>query len=622
MLGLYALDHLIERGVSGIPGPLKSKLKGAVATKMDAKGAAHKRELAKYAKEFSNYNKTADAIQARNAAYNTAFLKAELAKSASPLDYDQAEQFSGDMIEVGHTGLCLTKAGSWEIVEEDCVNAATQKWSTRPASGAPNTNPKATGYQFIYQTTGGACIAPEGAWTKVERKFSDPANPKAGSFTFLEPKFEGNGRITARGCVNSKEFYWKVLKHGDGWMQMASLATNQCLNFENSSAVPGQAVATWKPCTGASNQVYRVADSVTPKYYKANIALRNDSQSACFADPDAAGKINMVPCTRAARYNYSIDIRGYIKFINRATGNCLQPESYANGAKLVERTCSNLDYQWWNPAETPGGWRIQNGQTGKCTRTTGLGKVAEMGDCIDFSQNIIAPVTDPNSGITLNWKPPGARIANFNAAYPGTPAVGICAMGGMIGESLLTGSLMPNGVCWVSFGGPEFEDKGSRQQFVAVTDGLEWVESGGGKITEYALPTGFREGSQWGGWKGVKTAYACRTKFAGTETGGGQTTRVGWTIDGRTCQFAYFAGPGTTTFEVLARHPDKAYRLHLGDLKPVPKAGAHRPGPLALPEKLLGDLPKNLVPEPAVKAAKKEVKRAARHVRRFFHHRF
>ena len=273
LLGLYALEHLIDRGVGSIPGPLKNKLKGALATKMDAKGAAHKRELAKYSKEFKNYNKTADAIQAANAAYNTAFLKAELAKSGkSPLDSDPTENFPDDMIEVGHTGLCLTNVGG-VVKQYSCMNHADQKWATRPASGAAHTNPKG-GYVFIYQRSGGLCIAPEGTWQNAPKKFDD--------FTFLERTFQGDGKVTVRRCVNSKEFYWKVLKHGDAWMQMANLGTGQCLHFENSSSVPGAAEAKWKPCTGAANQVFRIADSASPKIYKANISLKNDAQSTCF----------------------------------------------------------------------------------------------------------------------------------------------------------------------------------------------------------------------------------------------------------------------------------------------------------------------------------------------------
>lgn len=150
---------------------------------------------------------------------------------------------------------------------------------------------------------------------------------------------------------------------------------------------------------------------------------------------------------------------------------------------------------------------------------------------------------------------------------------------------------------------------------------MEWVASGGGKITEFALSIGSREGNPWGGLKSIKTAYACRTKFHSPRENR-EITRIGWTIDGRTCQYSQYGVKAATTFEVLARHPDKAYRLHLGDLKPVPKAGAHRPGPVPLSSKLLGDLPKHLRPEQVVKQVKKVVKKTVRRVRRFFHHRF
>ena len=44
MLGLYAVEHVIGTVVKDIPGPLKSKLRGALATMMDAKNTARNSE--------------------------------------------------------------------------------------------------------------------------------------------------------------------------------------------------------------------------------------------------------------------------------------------------------------------------------------------------------------------------------------------------------------------------------------------------------------------------------------------------------------------------------------------------------------------------------------------------
>ncbi len=363
MLGLYAIEHLIEKVIADIPGPLKNKLRGALASKLDAADASRKRQLAKYSKEFAAVNGAAKAIRDRNAAYNVAFLKAKMAGGASALDHDTSENFKNEMIEVGHTGLCLTKSGG-QLTQTACNGAADQRWSTRPANGASGVTPGA-GYVFIDLQQNGACIYPDGRWGAVTKSFSDPKLATEGAFKFQEAVFQGDGNIAVGGCTNSKEFYWKVLKHGNGWMQISNLATRKCVHFENSNAIPGKAIAKWKACTGAANQVFRLADNITPKYHKANIALRNDAQSVCFQNVNAKSNILAVGCRYAARYDYLIDIRGYIKFINTLSGKCLQPETYGTGAKLVERTCSQLDYQWWAPQTYPGAGSFEMPRPGR-----------------------------------------------------------------------------------------------------------------------------------------------------------------------------------------------------------------------------------------------------------------
>ena len=580
LLGLYALDFLIDHGVDSIPSALKNKLKSAVAAKLDTKQASHKRELAKYGKVFSDYNKTAAALQNANAAYNMAYLKEQLADTSSPLDSETSETFANELIEVGHSGLCLS-IDDGRVKQDSCADGAGERWTTTPAAG--------TSYFYIIGHTGDDCMAAEGKWVTVGQKFSDPKLPKAGSFTFEKSVFQGDGKITVSKCENLKEYHWKVLKHGDGWMQMANLATSQCLHFSNSSAVPGHAQAEWKPCVGSANQVYRIADSASPKMYKANIALKNDTQSACFAGPNAAGQIKMVDCTKAARYDYAIDIRGYIRFINTTTGNCLQPDGDTLESNLVERECTQLDNQWWDPIAVPGGWRIQNVQNKKCTDAPPVNFQVKMNNCVGYSLTVIAPIIDPNSGIIFKWKAPGERPPHYNATYPGTLNFGICSMGGIAGASWLPGSLDVIGNCYVASDNTQYINGGKRQRYITSIDGVEWVASGGGKIPVYAIPTGFRQGEKWGGWPGAKTVYLCRTRTFTSYDGStgeylprGEIQRLtvfGWTIDGEICNFAiYLAVETLHTFEVLARRKDKSYELKLDAFWPVPKPGVWYPG--------------------------------------------
>ncbi len=572
LMGIYALQHLVEEGLSDIPGPLKSKLRSAISKKLEAKNAKNKRDLAKYAKEFAQYNLEAAAILNRNTAYNADYLKSVLAKSASPLDSKTSETFAGDYIEVGHTGLCLS-AVKGAVKQDKCSDGAASKWSVVAVSGAQNVTPKA-GYVNIIDSNSGNCVVPDGTWSTVQVSFSDPKLPKEGAFTFPEQQFQGDGTIDVQKCVNSKEYYWKVLKHGDGWMQMANLASSKCLDFTDSNAIPGKASASYKPCTGAANQVFRVATKVTPTYHKAAMSLRNDAQSACFSDPDSKGEIKMVNCEKAAKYDYLIDIRGYIKFVNLSTGNCLQPNSYNAGGKLVERVCTQLDYQWWAPETVPGAWRIANAQTSMCTHTDGEDKVVTMEDCVSTSQNVISPIVDPKSGISFGGKHIGEDPAHYMAAYPGTQKFGICSMGGMVGSSWLTGTLV-GGTCLVALDGKQFTDKGKVQQYVWAVDGVEWEKSSKGVIPGHAIPTGFRQAPKWGGEASSAIAYTCRTKFVGNLGGtkGKTVTGIGWTLDGKTCHYVYGAAVTTTDFEVLTRKASSAFKLQLSSTTLAAKGG-------------------------------------------------
>lgn len=569
LLGLYALHNLVEKGISDIPGPLKSKLKGSIASKFDGARAANKRKMAKYNLDFNEFNTTAETIQAEYTADSIAFLKANLSNAGSPMDSDTSETFTNELIEVGHSGLCLTNIGGL-VKQHTCTSGADRKWSTSPVTGAPGVK-TGLGYVNIIQTSTGDCVAPEGTWATVSKPFGD--------FTFPAQELQGNGKVSARACVNTQEFYWKILKHGDGWMQMANLATDKCLHFSNSNALPGVAQAVWKSCIGSANQVYRVASNATPVYHSANIALKNDGQSVCFSSPEANGDIKMVDCSSAARYDYVINIDGYIKFINKATGNCIQPASYANGAKLVEKKCSQLDYQWWNPIQVPGGWRIKNAQTQTCTRSPGPNTVAEVNTCKDTSMTVIAPVLDPNSGVTQKIKTASAGWSHYNAAKAGTANVGACGMNGMIGETWVAGTLGSDATCTAALSGRVFKNTGG-QYYVAAVDGVEWVQSEGGKVPEYAIPSGFVEVGSQGGFK---TSYTCRVNAK--DFMARPATGVGWVIDlspqPAKCTYGTSGVVSTRDFEVLSRQSSKSYKLDLGGLQSAGNTTATAAAPAA-----------------------------------------
>jgi len=316
-----------------------------------------------------------------------------------------------------------------------------------------------------------------------------------------------------------------------------------------------------------------VADKTTPEYYVANIALKNDSESACFSDPGTDGKITMVDCTKGAKYNYVIDVRGYIKFINTKTGLCIQPETYANGAHLIEKPCTQLDYQWWSPVTVPGGWRIQNAQTNTCTRAPGLGEVAVTETCRDWAQSVIAPVTDPYSGITYTSAPSGAVNAKIPSVNSDT---GICnVLISSAGNTRITGTTANDNKCLYNYNRQNLsQPTGGNTLLVTGLDGTLWqAQRAVDKIPEYAIPGGFID-------KGAnsKATYICRAKRA--PIGQNWTTKFGWVaeLNAKENYCNYPAEPGSSDesgyeraswdYEVLVRRADRAYLLNLSDWKP------------------------------------------------------
>ena len=551
LLGLYALHNLVDKGLNDLPKPLRNKLKGAIAKRFDGARAKNKRRMAKYNLDFNKYNAAAELIQADYAAYSLASIQAELSKHANPLDSDVSETITDELVEVGHSGLCLTNIGNL-VKQHTCTNGADRKWSTKPATGAAGVK-AGLGYVYITQKSTGKCIVPEGKWATVSTKFGD--------FTFPEQQFQGDGNINIETCVNTKEYYWKVLKHGDGWMQMANLATNKCLHFSNSNALPGRAQAEWKSCIGSANQVYRLADNTTPSYHPDNIVLKATFADACPEKPNKNKKLYMTNCDEGRRFDYSVDIRGNVKFISRASGKCLQPDSYNPHAQVVERTCTQLDYQWWTPVQKPGGWKLQNAQTKYCMQFLGRGHSLRMDQCHDYALTLITPVIDQATGITIADGTSANVRSAPNAALAGMPEFKICLMDGMNGanESQVTG-VYKDGKCSVWFLGRTFH---SDNQFKVVTriKNSEWLDAKG-SLPMTAISIGSKVGPRWGSYGGGKSAYACRT-----ESPGGSS--VGWTIDGISC-FYIDGGPHkSTTFAVLSRTPSKAMMFNFTDSKSI-----------------------------------------------------
>ncbi len=61
---------------------------------------------------------------------------------------------------------------------------------------------------------------------------------------------------------------------------------------------------------------------------------------------------------------------------------------------------------------------------------------------------------------------------------------------------------------------------------------------------------------KWGGPGGAYPSYTRRAKV-------GNETRIGWTLDSRTCQFVRGGATSVNDFEILVRKTSKAFKLDL-----------------------------------------------------------
>ena len=429
LLGLYALEHLIDKAMGDISAALRQHARSVVGRRIDAKVASRNRELAanqskfsSYRKlaaapkvgkgptsKFANYNPMAKSMVEEQATATEAYIKKlVLQKSNNPLDHEGPSlAYTKEYFEVGHTGLCLTNIGG-EIRQHPCGKGkkSLQTWTTKPVTG----DDAKLGY--VHFTQGKQCASPEGKWVQVSKTFDN--------YTYQGKNFQGDGKLVMGGCYDDKIYQWKVLAHGVNWVRMVNRVTSHCLHFANSNAVPGQAKAVWGPCTGTANQVYRTVDKTTPTYHKAGLALRNDFNSLCLGDgtPD----VPMVDCAKKpAKYDYLVDIRGFVKLVNTGTGKCLQPKDYKLGTSLTEKTCTQLDYQWWELIHVPGGWSIKNAQTHNCDKAgQKAGDAATQGVCGSWSQAILAPLSDPKSGVLFKKVKssafPSGKFADINVS--------------------------------------------------------------------------------------------------------------------------------------------------------------------------------------------------------------
>ena len=253
---------------------------------------------------------------------------------------------------------------------------------------------------------------------------------------------------------------------------------------------------------------------MTPVYHSENIVLRNDQLGLCVgsANPkDSTQAVPMTTCNNAARFDYMVDIRGYVKFINRASGKCLQPSGYAMGARMTEVTCTQLDYQWWAANNQPGGIIIKNAQTKHCTQPPfNLADVPPTQvDCASRHNAVFAPVKLKDSGPTWMLVSPN-RLPPKSARFDAGGGLNLCSFNfkgsfvpGVVKPVSAFGRIIEN-KCSIFYGGA-FHDAPGGYRLAVGGSGMEWLQSDGNLHWSY-IPTG--------GFGGAipQTIYTCKAK--------------------------------------------------------------------------------------------------------------
>lgn len=581
VVGTKGLWHLIDNELSKVvPGPLMHKIQNALSSSSEHQTAALTTALNDYKSTYGQFPvDNAKVVKAIGAQGKATIAKSELASvlAYNPLDHRTAVTFSDDFVEAGHTGLCLDSVDG-QVKQDKCTAGSSSRWSVVAAKD------DAKGYQNIVVAGSSNCIVPDGTWKPVKKTYSNTTDGNTTSFTYSVNEFSGDGTLKVANCQNSEEYKWKVLEHGDGdegWLQFANKATGKCLHFSNSNALPGKAVAEWEACVGSANQVYRVADKLTPIYHKVGFAMRNDQLGLCVGEAAKDGTVAMVDCTKAARYDYMVNFEGDVKMINVTTGHCLQPSGYAIGAKMIEVPCTQLDYQWWEVTDFPGGFLIKNAQTEQCTQPPfGADRHPKQVDCKDRHNSLFTAATDTNSG--PHWHD-GFTTAGVNLNMKGT-----ISFDGASGPALLCGATAKSGevvsgtlnvrdkFCSTTEVGSDGAERAGSYNFSVMSKApaTAWVDNTGGKLPENAIATG---------GQGTAITYTCRMKVEVRRGGafgavglGSILTKTGWTTDGKTC---YAHGESYTSFEIFSRS-NKIFRFDVSSPGAV-KAAASPPKPAA-----------------------------------------
>ena len=407
LLGYVGVYHMFDKVLDDIPDIFKRQLSHHLGQKLGDAQAAAKKAFEAHEVDFAKYGQTAQKLQETISTFSDTFAQSVIANPPpNPLDHEPASQtFSNDQIEIGRSGLCLGGRQYKHYGQFDsCLPAGNgdqdrQKVSTETVNWASGKNKgKDSGYVKIVKQ--GACLTIGGKWVTGEVDYGPTGNQHMVWQTYFSPHTDRSTQYGYPGwntCADTEEFHWKILKHGDGFVQFHNRATQTCMWMNISEDQYGNIneILEMIPCAGARTQVFRVAPASSQAVlHSLGLPLVRAFQLGAPSDDPSQGALNCVGTSYAG--SGEADATGY--------GNCATP--YKANDYNAQFGYDAFDYY------TDGLNRRRYKSTrrsGYCLRYVGVPGVYELKDTTAFDSQT-CDSTDPDEWMVATQVIGGLRL--------------------------------------------------------------------------------------------------------------------------------------------------------------------------------------------------------------------
>ncbi|PCH63534.1 MAG: hypothetical protein COC19_00955, partial [SAR86 cluster bacterium] len=296
LMAYYGIDRIFMHELDAVPTALTSQLRGAIGKVIDADQAANRRRLATNATDFANYGRVATQLQNTYTGFSNSYAFTQMTEVVSPLDRLPASNtFSGDVIEIGNTGYCLSMpiggedpgfdacAAQGQIGDYDTVGINNQKLTTIAIMDGS----KDTGYVAISTSAsrGRSCLSIAGSWANQEVSYGSGANSMSAYQSVFTPTIANaqslspavDGAPSWMNCdIGNDQQNWKILEHGGLYFQIINRATQDCAYLQYPSDPQDYDVSSLAmiSCIGADSQVFKLAPADPPTHHLVGTVIK------------------------------------------------------------------------------------------------------------------------------------------------------------------------------------------------------------------------------------------------------------------------------------------------------------------------------------------------------------